>query len=69
VNPLNSLTLNQLRRRARNCDQPLKVRFYRNWNRCVGNDGYIVTDVALNCVAAGPLDEDELRSFLVRYLT
>jgi hypothetical protein len=44
MRPLNTLSLGQLRRRAGCADEPLHIRFYRNWNRWVGNDGFVVTD-------------------------
>jgi len=65
---LNSLSLGHLRRRARFCDEPLTVRFRRNWNGIAWNDGFIVSDVRSNFYVAGPLDKEGLHEFLVEYL-
>lgn len=46
VKPLNMLSTATLRRKVHGLD--LEVRYRRNWDRLLGNDGYVVYDWRLN---------------------
>ena len=67
MSTLSTLTTKTLRRKAHELD--LQVRYYRNWNRMAGNDGYVVIDWRHNFYLAGPFDEDGLRDYLIEALT
>ena len=63
MRPLDTLSTATLRRKARG--RQLLVRYHRNWNRVLGNDGYVVIDVQFNTLVTGPLGEEELRDYLI----
>ena len=63
MRPLDTLSTATLRRKARG--RQLLVRYHRNWNRVLGNDGYVVIDVQFNSAVTAPLGEEELRAYLV----
>lgn len=61
---IQQLTLKSLRRRA--AAQGWRVRHVRNWNRILGNDGFVVLNDWRNWVVTDdPLDEVELRDWLI----
>ena len=41
------------------------ARHYRNWNRVVGNDGFVILNRYRNLAAADLLDKSALREWLV----
>jgi hypothetical protein len=63
MRPLDSLSTATLRRKARG--RQLLVRYHRNWNGVVGNDGYVVIDVRFITAQTDPLGERELRDYLI----
>lgn len=67
MRPLSTLSTATLRRKVHGLE--LRVRYHRNWNRVLGNDGFVVYDWRLNVPLTCPLDEDELRNYLIDALT
>jgi hypothetical protein len=61
--PIENLSLKTLRARALRLGW--SARYYRNWNRIAGNDGFVVVNAHRNHVATEPLSEAELREWLV----
>ncbi len=67
VKPLKTLSTATLRRKVHGLE--LMVRYHRNWDRLSGNDGFVVHDWRLNIPVTEPLDEDEVRDYLIDALT
>ena len=55
MRPLDALSMATLRRKARG--RQLLVRYHRNWNRVLGDDGYVVVDMQFNTAKTCPLVE------------
>ena len=60
MHDLNSVSLAHLRKLASDCDRPVRVRFYHR--------GFVVFDRNRNSPLAGPLDEVQLRRWLLMHL-
>ncbi len=65
--PVETLSLKTLRKKASKLGW--SVRHHRNYNRRAGNDGYVVINAPRNYPVTEPLDEIELRGWLVDRIT
>jgi hypothetical protein len=61
--PIEALSLKALRARALRLGWI--ARYYRNWNRVPGNDGFVVINRYRNLVVTDPMDEPDLREWLI----
>jgi hypothetical protein len=60
---IEAISLKTLRRHALRLGW--SAHFYRNWNNIAGNEGFVVVNCFRNHVASDPLDEVQLREWLV----
>lgn len=67
MNILEEVSTETLRRRARKFG--VSIRKVRNWNRRLGNDGFVPLDIERNCwLLHEPLDEKGIREWLIEFL-